>query len=144
MKRIAIITLALLVVAIGGISVWRLTGPHGVSEVYSRYADIDGVRVGFIKDYPFDDSTAVDVTTIEALDPEGWTWMQDEFDLPDPDPRRAAILANGGDALLTMQRPSDRSFLFLSYRERKLCLVDIDNDNEFQSILRYHLEQLKR
>ena len=135
MKRIVVITLALLALAIGGITAWRLTGPHGVSDLYRRYADQPGVRVGYIQDYPFDDSVTVDVTTVEALDSEGWTWMLDEFGID--------TIQSTANAIVTLQRP-DRRFLFLDGSERKLCLVDARSDRQFNAVLRHHLEKLKR
>ncbi|MDY6370741.1 MAG: hypothetical protein SPL12_00390 [Bacteroidales bacterium] len=51
------------------------------SELYQRYRDVEGVRVGFVEDFPVSDSIACDVTVFEALTDEGWEWMQDEFQL---------------------------------------------------------------
>lgn len=70
-----------LVVLLAGVTVVRML-PHkglAVSTLYQRYEQQQGVRVGFVKALPLDDSTSVDVTTIEALDSAGWHWMQDEF-----------------------------------------------------------------
>ncbi len=144
MKRLLKITLLLTALALAALAVWRLTGPHGVGELYKRYSGQEGVRVGFVKNYPFDDSTKVDVTTVEALDTAGWSWMQAEFDLPSPDPRRAALLADGGDAILSMPYGAEGRFLFLSYRDRKLCIVDTRTNSEYRSILLHHLELLTK
>ena len=71
--------LALLLTAATG---WRMhpVEPEG-SELYERYKDMPGVRVGFVKDFPLNDSMVVDVTTFEALTDEGWEWMMEEFDM---------------------------------------------------------------
>lgn len=132
MKRLLKTTLILLAIVLGVLAVWRLTGPHGVSDLYHRYANQPGVRVGYIEDFPFDDSTAVDVTTVEALDSTGWAWMLDEFDMED--------LASS-NTIVTRQR-SDGRFIFLSYRERKLCFVDARTDRQYDAVLRHHLETL--
>ena len=70
MKRLWIVTAVLLVLLLGGITAWRLLprGGHDVSDLYSECATQQGVRAGFIENYRFDDSTLVDVTTVEALD----------------------------------------------------------------------------
>ena len=71
--------LALLLTAAMG---WRMhpVEPAG-SELYERCKDVPGVRVGFVKDYPINDSVTCDVTTVEALTDEGWEWMVKEFDM---------------------------------------------------------------
>lgn len=76
-----IIYAVVLAVLLAGVTVVRLLPHKGleVSSLYQRFEHQPGVRVGFVKALPLDDSTAVDVTTIEALDTAGWRWMQDEF-----------------------------------------------------------------
>ena len=71
--------LALLLMAATG---WRMrpVEPKG-SGLYERCKDVPGVRVGFVKDFPLNDSMVVDVTTVEALTDEGWEWMVEEFDI---------------------------------------------------------------
>ena len=82
MKRFALIyglVLALLLVVATG---WRMhpAEPEG-NELYERYKDMPGVRVGMFKDFMLNDSVAVDVTTFEALDSAGWMAMADSLDL---------------------------------------------------------------
>lgn len=136
MKRLLKITLIVTAVVVAALAAWRLTGPHSVGALYDRYAGQPGVRVGYIKDYPFDDSTHVDVTTIEALDDEGWEWMLDEFAGRDEE-------SGERKSLLTLQQ-DDGYFLFLSYADRSLCLVDARTDRQYDAVLRHQLETLKR
>lgn len=146
MKRLWIVTAVLLVLLLGGITAWRLLprGGHDVSDLYSECATQQGVRAGFIENYRFDDSTLVDVTTVEALDSLGWAWMQRRFDLPEPDSSRAAKLASGDDVLFTAPFADDRQYLFLSYSTRSLCVVSVDNDSQLKSVVRYHIQLLKQ
>ena len=71
--------LALLLMAATG---WRMrpVEPEG-SGLYERCKDVPGVRVGFIQDFPINDSLTCDVTTFEALTDEGWQWMLDSLGL---------------------------------------------------------------
>ncbi len=138
MKRIVIITLALLAMALGGITLWRLTGPHGVGDLYRQYADQPGVRVGYIKDYPFDECVKIDVTTVEALDSAGWAWMLDEFNLPTTNHPQPAT-----NSITTLQLDDGR-FLFFSSSEQKLCLVDARTDRQYDAVLRHHLKTLTK
>ena len=80
MKRLWLIVLTLLVTILGIIT-WVKLRPvePEVSELYQRCKDIPGVRVGFIKDFPLNDSVTCDVTTVEALTDEGWEWMLDSL-----------------------------------------------------------------
>lgn len=80
MKRLWLIVLTLLVTILGIIT-WVKLRPvePEVSELYERCKDVPGIRVGFIKDFPVNDSVTCDVTTIEALTDEGWEWMLDSL-----------------------------------------------------------------
>lgn len=82
MKRKIWIYIAVLVLLLAAASTWRLrpSMPEG-SEFYQRYCDMPGVRVGFVKDFPLNDSVTCDVTTFEALNDEGWALMVEALDL---------------------------------------------------------------
>ncbi len=82
MKRKICIFLGLLVLLLAAASMWRLrpSMPEG-SEMYQRFCDMPGVRVGFVKDFPLNDSVSCDVTTFEALDEEGWERMKEALEL---------------------------------------------------------------
>ena len=82
MKRLWLIVLTLTAVILGIIT-WVKLRPvePEVSELYQRCKDIPSVRVGFIKDFPLNDSVTCDVTTIEALTDEGWERLIEELGL---------------------------------------------------------------
>lgn len=80
MKRNALIYIGILVLLLAAVTVWRMRPEPVVgSELYQRCKDIPGVRVGFIKDFPLNDTLTCDVTTFEALTDEGWEWMLDSL-----------------------------------------------------------------
>lgn len=80
MKRNAIIYMGILLLLLAAVTVWKMRpAPAEGSELYQRCKDIPGVRVGFIKDFPINDSLTCDVTTFEALTDEGWDWMLDSL-----------------------------------------------------------------
>ena len=80
MKRNAIIYMCILLLLLAAVTAWRMRPePVEGSELYQRYKDLPGVRVGFIKDFPLNDSLTCDVTTFEALTDEGWEWMLDSL-----------------------------------------------------------------
>ena len=80
MKRNAIIYIGVLLLLLAAVTAWRMRSePVEGSELYQRYKDQPGVRVGFIKDFPLNDTLTCDVTTFEALTVEGWQWMQKAY-----------------------------------------------------------------
>lgn len=80
MKRNALIYIGILVLLLAAVTAWRMRPEPVVgSELYQRCKDIPGVRVGFIKDFPLNDTLTCDVTTFEALTDEGWEWMLDSL-----------------------------------------------------------------
>ena len=80
MKRNAIIYMGILLLLLAAVTVWKMRpAPAEGSELYQRCKDLSGVRVGFIKDFPINDTITCDVTTFEALTDEGWEWMLDSL-----------------------------------------------------------------
>ena len=82
MRKSIYIYLAVLLLLLAGATAWRQRPAEAEgSELYQRYRDVEGVRVGFVEDFPVSDSIGCDVTVFEALTDEGWEWMLDEFQL---------------------------------------------------------------
>ena len=80
MKRNAIIYMGILLLLLAAVTVWKMRpAPAEGSELYQRCKDMPGVRVGFIRDFPINDTLTCDVTTFEALTDEGWEWMMDSL-----------------------------------------------------------------
>lgn len=80
MKKSIYIYLAVLLLLLAGATAWRQRPAEAEgSEFYQRYRDVEGVRVGFVEDFPLNDSLTCDVTTFEALTDEGWQWMLDSL-----------------------------------------------------------------
>ena len=89
MKRRWIITLLLLPVVV--LAVLFLTRnlhtvpPDECSNVYRQYKDTPGIKASFIKDYPLNDTTTIDVTSFTALDTASWRWLRTQFGFGKPD-----------------------------------------------------------
>lgn len=54
------------------------------SDVYKRYADMDGVDATFIKDYKVNDSVCVNVTLLQANDLVSWNIIAKDLNVPRP------------------------------------------------------------
>ncbi len=145
MKRLWIITAGLLAAAIVGITLWHLlpAGTPTPSELYLRYEHQPGVRMGFIEDYRFDDSTFADVVTVEALDSAGWQWMEQEFDLQQHVAQGMAHSGQNGEAITFWQCDDGQNIAFCSWSGRALCFEQPRTESELEHIIIYHLEKLK-
>lgn len=65
----------LVVVAVAvAVRLWpRTIAFEDCSEVYQRYAGVEGVEASFIKGFPLNDTVAVDVTLLKAQNSAIWT-----------------------------------------------------------------------
>lgn len=82
MKKRVLIYIGVLLLLLAAVTAFRMRPAEPENSVlYERYKDMPGVRVGFIQDFPLNDSTTCDVTVFEALTDEGWERMVEEFNL---------------------------------------------------------------
>lgn len=107
MKRFLGIFIGVLALLLAAVTGWRMRPVASESsELYERYKDMPGVRVGFIQDFPLNDSLTCDVTTFEALTDEGWQLMLDSLCLQ----KAVAMAAAGDSAFRALGKPMrDRS-----------------------------------
>ena len=129
--------LALLLTAATG---WRMhpVEPEG-SELYERYKDMPGVRVGFVKDFPINDSLTCDVTTFEALTDEGWQWMLDSLCLQ----KAVAMAAAGDSAYRALGEPVwDRSNIIDYWQTKRFHPEVRGGSYELGDSVDYHITSL--
>lgn len=85
MKRSWLITIiySLLLFGLGAVVIFmpQVVPMDKCSDLYKRYANIDGIGATFIKDYKVNDSVFVDVTVLEATDSVGWQELRADFKL---------------------------------------------------------------
>ena len=74
------------------------------TDLYNRYAQQSGVKVASVSGFAIDSVSRVDVTVIEAIDDEGWTWMKGEFFIGDLAPVQEQGLREGSDVVLFARR----------------------------------------
>lgn len=78
----AIIFLAIVLVALA-VRLWPRTVPFDqCSDVYKRYAKMDGVDATFIKDYKVNDSVVVSATLLETEDTCMWEKLCEDMHIP--------------------------------------------------------------
>ena len=102
MKR-TVVVLLLSLLAVAGVAAWRwwprTTPPERVSDLYRRYEPNPHLSVAFIEGFKVNDTLAVDVTTVTALDDEGWDTLRADFRIPELPPLFQQQIEDGKDML---------------------------------------------
>ena len=147
-----IIFLAIVLVALA-VRLWPRTVPFDrCSEVYKRYATVDGVDATFIKDYKVNDTVFVDVTLLEATDSVGWATLKKDFEVPNPPPVAKQFIDNGEDVIGvklipkstttdTILNPYPNDVLAISHLKRTLTIFHIKNDVENHAVKYYNFDK---
>lgn len=80
---IVVVSLLLIAAAVPPLAIWwhRIFPTHEVSELYSRYENVDGVEASFVKDFQVNDTLFVDVTLLQATTDSAWAIFRKEFRL---------------------------------------------------------------
>ena len=148
----AIIFLAIVLVALA-VRLWPRTIPFDqCSDLYKRYAAVDGVVATFIKDYKVNDTVFVDVTLLEAIDSVSWTTLKKDFEVPDPSPDFQQFIDSGEDliyvklipkttASYTILNPYPNDVLAISHLNRTLTVFHIKNDVEKHAVKYYNYDK---
>ncbi len=83
MKKHHYITLAIVLVGLAVSASFflfpRQLSPEECSAEFLRYKDVEGIDASFVKDFPVNDTLAVDVTTLQATDSVGWETLKKDF-----------------------------------------------------------------
>ena len=78
----AVTLLLVLLTAAAGLTIkfWPRTVPtEQCSLIYRKYANMPGIKATYIKDYPLNDITTVNVTTIQATTDSAWLCLLHDF-----------------------------------------------------------------
>ena len=148
----SIIFLAIVLVALA-VRLWPRTVPFDqCSDVYKRYAAVDGVDATFIKDYKVNDTVFVDVTLLEAKDSAVWVMLKNDFEVPNPGPIAQQFIDNGEDligvkiipksiAVDTTSKEYPNNILAISYLNHTLTIFHIKNDVEKHAVKYYNFDK---
>lgn len=135
------ILVCLLILGGGGLILgWPRTVPFDqCSDVYKRYAKMDGVDATFIKDYKVNDTVFVDVTLLEAIDSTGWDILKKDFEVASLPPELQQLVDSGKDLVFTkiISEPAASHLLAISYLTKTLTVFHIENDAEKHAV-KYH------
>ena len=147
-----IIFLAIVLVALA-VRLWPRTIPFDqCSDVYKRYAAVDGVDATFIKDYKVNDTVFVDVTLLEATDSVGWAILKKDFEVPPPPPIAKQLIDNGEDLIGVKLIPKStttdtllnsylNNVLAISHLNRTLTVFHTKNEDEAHTVVHYNFDK---
>ena len=123
------------------------------SEVYKRYAEVEGVRASFVKDFWLNDSVAVDVVLLEATDSAGWVRLQRDLAIT-PIPPEAAAIMNNNSVNIWLASKQDYSMrtdsvvlnndlIAMQYFKRSIAIFNINSEEQMEAILFYQSNSIK-
>jgi hypothetical protein len=158
MNRRWTITLLLLPVVV--LSVLLLTRslhtvpPDKCSDVYRQYKDTPGIKASFIKDYPINDTTTIDVTTLEASSDAGWESLKKTFNIIDYPPEVLPFVdtmvveyyfATKDDYSRGMDSVRlNNDFIAVSRFMKKVTVFNIKEEKQIVAILSYNINKQKK
>lgn len=155
MKRSWHITIlvCLLLLAGGGAVVLlpRIVPYEQCSDLYKQYADTEGITATFIKEYPINDTVAVDVTLLAATTDTAWALLQDRFNVPPMSPVAQQLIEGGKDLVFTLQVSKHDcdielgddydKLLGISYRTKQISVFHVKNEDAVRAVLFHNLDK---
>ena len=155
MKRSWLITILFCLLLLGGGGAVLLL-PQVVpfsqySDVYKRYAKMDGVDATFIKDYKVNDTVFVDVTLLVATTDSAWLLIQHDFNLEVPPQEMIGFLGHNFVEVWAAPKrdyslPMDsvllnNDLLAVSWSERRISVFSIETMQQMHSLKRNQFKE---
>jgi hypothetical protein len=125
--------------------------PDECSDVYRQYTDTPGIKASFIKDYPLDDTTTIDVTSFTALDTTSWRWLRTQFGFGKPDFSTmepgcifSRIAPKGHyDQPTDQSNPMNNDKIIGSGYDRTIEIFHITDTNQIELFSKYMLNKIR-
>ena len=150
-----ILVVALCLVA-AGLSLWlpREAAARRVSDLYRRYEPNPHLSVAFIEGFKVNDTLAVDVTTVTALDDEGWDTLRADFRIRQLPEHTQNKIDSGQDIVsVRIVLKSNPAFpmdtidmennvvVGISRLNRVVSIFNTDTEKQIDAILHYNYEK---
>lgn len=132
---------------------WKYIFPSGeVSDIYTRYENVDGVEASFVKDYKVNDTVFVDVTVLEAKDSADWVALKNDFGVPTPSPLFQRQINEGKDLIYvkmiskaTVADTSNNSYtndcLAISHLNKILFVFHTKSEDELHAVIYHNIDK---
>jgi len=118
------------------------------SVEYLLFLDSRHVAAAFTRDFPINDSLAVDITTLVALDSAGWDTLMSFFHMEDMRARYATELSGGKDIILskryspdTAAAPERHFFVAASPLRQTVCIYHTATRSQERALLEYQFNK---
>lgn len=131
---------------------WKYIFPsREVSDLYTRYENVDGIDVSYIKDYKVNDSVFVDVTLIEATTDSAWNLILNDFNITPPP--LEVIEITGEDCIDIWAAPKkdysmpmdslplNNDLIAMLWAERKISVFSIETTQQLRSLKRNQFKE---
>lgn len=159
MKRAWLITIIICLVILGGGAAVLLL-PQVVpfdqcSDVYKRYADMDGVDATFIKDYKVNDSIRVNVTLLQATDSVSWNIIAKDLNVPPPpeipdEYKGLFIQSNSFGYFIVKNKPNEdkqmhnkrKDICTFSREKMTICIFHTCDETQIDAILDNSIDEI--
>ena len=150
-----ILVVALCLVA-AGLSLWlpREAAARRVSDLHRRYEPNPHLSVAFIEGFKVNDTLAVDVTTVTALDDEGWDTLRADFRIRQLPEHTQNKIDSGQDIVsVRIVLKSNPAFpmdtvdmennvvVGISRLNRVVSIFNTDTEKQIDAILHYNYEK---
>lgn len=161
-RKFWIWVIIILVVEVAAFTLWKrwywFFPSKEVSELYTQYAETEGLNVAYFKDYRINDSTFVNVTLIEATDSSSWSYISKELNLPQlpadlPEKIRKMFEQNNSFELTTRDIDTiadpktgifRRDIYTFCRRDRTICVFHTENDKQIDEIIDKKAEEISQ
>lgn len=146
------------VLIIGLVLQWKYIFPSNeVSDLYKKYAEVDGVDATYIKGYKVNDSVFVDVTMLHAKDIDNWCEIADDLNVPPPpelpDEYKDLFKQSKAFSFFIVNEKKDNSeqpdnakkdICIFSREEMTICIFHLLDKKQIDEVLYKKLEELPR
>lgn len=160
MKKHHLISLAVGIAALLSILVWKLWPRQLPSQqcdsIFLRYENNKHVSVAYFKDFPINDTTFVDVTTLHATTDSAWNALCDDFISPHYSNEEKETVVHGNTVTYTIRsrknphiKPNpltdkDIDYVALCPNKSTICFYHIENIDQITNIIFYNTNHLKK
>lgn len=160
MKKHHIISLVIGIAVLLSILAWKLWPRQLPSQqcdsIFLRYENNKHVSVAYFKDFPINDTTFVDVTTLHATTDSAWNALCDDFISPHYSNEEKEIVVHGNSVtFFTVSRKNpliranplsdnDIDFVALCPNKSTICFYHIENIDQITNIIFYNTNHLKK
>ena len=158
MKKHHLISLAVGIAALLSILVWKLWPRQLPSQqcdsIFLRYENNKHVSVAYFKDFPINDTTFVDVTTLHATTDSAWNALCEDFISPHYSNEEKEIVVHGNSVTYTIRsrknphiKPNpltdkEIDYVALCPNKSTICFYHIENIDQITNIIFYNTNHL--